>query len=236
MRIADTRAFGSIARRVKIYMYHPVPSGTLLPTVNTSNASCGGTPHAPKASDYPQRAPSGGPDGGNRGGTPGALGTPGSGTPPAGGPRGARGPGGVHFRGYLITLPVGTDVALFRYRSRIPPKNFRIFSPPARAPRPGGAPRGPPGTPPGTPPREGPKTALFRPPARGVRSDPLYRPPVRGVRRHLTLDRDTASPEGVVYTVLDALRGCSRCFTVHSALPIDDWSRVIPCVSIMHTR
>ena len=203
-----------------------------MPTVNTLNASCGGTPHAPKASDYPQRAPSGGPDGGNRGGTPGALGPPGSGTP-AGGPRGARGPGGVHFRGYLITLPVGTDVALFRYRSGIPPKNFRKFSPPR--PGPPGARRGPPGAP-RDPPGRAPKTALFRPPARGVRSDPFFDPPNRGVRRHLTLDRDTASPEGVVYTVLDALRGCSRCFTVHSALPIDDWSRVIPYRTIMHTR
>ena len=99
MRIADTRAFGSIARRVKIYMYHPVPSGTLLPTVNTLNASCGGTPHAPKASDYPQRAPSGGPDGGNRGGTPGALGPPGSGTPPRGVPGGPGGPGVYIFEG-----------------------------------------------------------------------------------------------------------------------------------------
>ena len=33
-------------------------------------------------------------------------------TPPEGGPAGGArgGPGGVHFRGYLITLPVGTDV------------------------------------------------------------------------------------------------------------------------------
>ena len=93
MRIADTRAFGSIARRVSIL------PGTLLPTVNTLNASCGGTPHAPKASDYPQRAPSGGPDGGNRGGTPGALGPPGSGTPPRGVPGGPGGPGVYIFEG-----------------------------------------------------------------------------------------------------------------------------------------
>jgi len=183
----------------------------------------------------PATTPSGPPQGARMGVTAGAppgLWDPPDPGPPAGGPRGARGPGGVHFRGYLITLPVGTDVALFRYRSGIPPKNFRKFSPPARAPRPGGAPRGAPRDPPG----RGPKTALFRPPARGVRSTPFFDPPYRGVRRHLTLDRDTASPEGVVYTVLDALRGCSRCFTVHSALPIDDWSRVIPYRTIMHTR
>ena len=176
----------------------------------------------------PATTPSGPPQGARMGVTAGAppgLWDPPDPGPPAGGPRGARGPGGVHFRGYLITLPVGTDVALFRYRSGIPPKKFRKFSPPpARGPPGAGAPPGAPRDPPG----RGPKTALFRPPVRGVRSTPFFDPPPGGSEGILTLDRDTASPEGVVYTALDALRGCSRSVTVHSALPIADWSRVTP--------
>ena len=180
----------------------------------------------------PATTPSGPPQGARMGVTAGAppgLWDPPDPGPPAGGPRGARGPGGVHFRGYLITLPVGTDVALFRYRSGIPPKKFRKFSPPRPgAPPAPGPPRGPPGTPPG-PPREGPKNGPFSTPRQGGQKiPPKSTPRTGGSEGILTLDRDTASPEGVVYTALDALRGCSRSVTVHSALPIDDWSRVTP--------
>ena len=72
---------------------------------------------------------------------------PWAGAPPGGRP-GARGPGGVHFRGYLITLPVGTDVGI---RNRKGWFSGGQKSPPGRP----GAQNRPPGAPPG-PPREAP--------------------------------------------------------------------------------
>ena len=66
--------------------------------------------------------------------------------PPRGGPRGApRAPGGVHFRGYLITLPVGTkwDTGFLAPRDRV----IQGYPHPV-----GYTPRYPPQTPPDTPP------------------------------------------------------------------------------------
>ena len=97
---------------------------------------------------------------------------PWAGAPPGGRP-GARGPGGVHFRGYLITLPVGTDVGI---RNRKGWFSGGQKSPPGRP----GAQNRPPGAPPG-PPREaplgggpgGPKKGVFLTPPGPPKIDPF---------------------------------------------------------------
>ena len=71
--------------------------------------------------------------------TPGVWGAPPGGRRGRGGPPGGPpGPGGVHFRGYLITLPVGTEWN-FGF--------FGIFGPPRGIPPQNGPPGGPPKTP-----------------------------------------------------------------------------------------
>ena len=92
---------------------------------------------------------------------------PGPGTPP-GGPPGGPGPGGVHFRGYLITLPVGTDVAI-RFR-----KGWFLggeISPPGARRAPSRGVRDPPGGGSRDPPPRGSKKGVFltlrRPPKMG---------------------------------------------------------------------
>ena len=167
----------SVTRRVRIYLSHPVPY--CLPSIRRMRLVA-----VRHMRPRPATTPSGPPQGARMGVTAGAppgLWDPPDPGPPAGGPRGARGPGGVHFRGYLITLPVGTDVALFRYRSGIPPKNFRKFSPPpARGPPGAGAPRGPPRDPPGTPPGGAQKRPFFDPPPGGSEVPPFSTPRTGG--------------------------------------------------------
>ena len=59
---------------------------------------------------------------------------PAPGGPPAGGsPGGPPGPGGVHFGGYLITLPVGTKLGLF-FPPRTGPPGGVIWVPPGSPP------------------------------------------------------------------------------------------------------
>ena len=92
---------------------------------------------------------------------------PGPGTPP-GGPPGGPGPGGVHFRGYLITLPVGTDVAIrFRKGWFLGVKN----PPPGARRAPSRGVRDPPGGGSRDPPPRGSKKGVFW---------PLRRPPKMG--------------------------------------------------------
>jgi len=111
----------------------------------------------------------------------GVPGPPWAGVPPGGRP-GARGPGGVHFRGYLITLPVGTDVGI---RNRKGWFSGGQKSPPGRPGaqnRPPGPPPGPPrGPPPGGPPGRGSRRAQ-----KGGIFDPSRTPqnrPIFGVLR-----------------------------------------------------
>ena len=103
----------------------------------------------------------------------GVPGPPGPGSPPGGRP-GARGPGGVHFRGYLITLPVGTDVGIRNRKGWFSGGQKSAPGRPGAQNRPPGRPPGaPPGGPPGRGSRRAQKGGIFDP-SRTPQNRPIF--------------------------------------------------------------